>query len=119
MARPRSEEIDAYIARQPADVRRILERIRRTIRAAAPRAEETISYKIPAFRLGGILVYFAAFKRHIGLFPPVCGDARLEKALAPYAGPKGNLRFPIDQPIPYELIARVVKHRLRTMSKAS
>ena len=93
--------IDEYIAASPADVRPILKEIRRRIRAAAPAAEEVISYRMPAFRQGGILVYFAAFKNHIGLFPPVSGDPRLEKALAPYAGPKGNLKFPLDRTIPY------------------
>lgn len=103
--------IDEYIAAAPAAVRPILEQIRRTVRAAAPGAEEVISYRMPAFRQNGILVYFAAFKSHIGLFPPVTGDLRLEKAVEPYAGPKGNLRFPLDRPIPYELIARIVRLR--------
>jgi uncharacterized protein YdhG (YjbR/CyaY superfamily) len=105
--------IDEYIAASPSAVRPILKEIRRTIRAAAPGAEEVISYRMPAFRQHGILVYFAAFKSHIGLFPPVSGDARLEQALKPYAGPKGNLRFPLDRPIPYALIARIVRHRVK------
>jgi uncharacterized protein YdhG (YjbR/CyaY superfamily) len=108
---PRS--IDEYIAGQPAKVRAILTRIRRTIARAAPAAQEKISYRMPAFTLNGVLVYFAAFKAHIGLYPPVRGDARLEKALAPYAGPKGNLRLPLDQPMPYDLITRLVKLRVR------
>jgi hypothetical protein len=74
--------------------------VRATIAKAAPDATETISYGIPAFKLRRILVYSAAFKLHIGLYPPVKGDAALEKAVAPYAGEKGNLRFPIDQKIP-------------------
>jgi uncharacterized protein YdhG (YjbR/CyaY superfamily) len=108
---PRS--IDEYIAGQPAKVRAILTRIRRTIARAAPAAQEKISYRMPAFTLNGVLVYFAAFKAHIGLYPPVRGDARLEKALAPYAGAKGNLRLPLDQPMPYDLIRRLVKLRVR------
>jgi uncharacterized protein YdhG (YjbR/CyaY superfamily) len=108
---PRS--IDEYIAGQPAKVRAILTRIRRTIARAAPAAQEKISYRMPAFTLNGVLVYFAAFKAHIGLYPPVRGDARLEKALAPYAGAKGNLRLPLDQPMPYDLITRLVKLRVR------
>ena len=68
---------------------------------------------MPAFELKGIVVYFAAFKNHVGLYPPVKGDARLNKALAPYANPKGNLRFPLDQPIPYGLIERIAKLRVR------
>jgi len=81
--------------------------------SAAPGAQETISYRIPAFRLNGVLVYFAAFKKHIGFYPPVRGDARLEKAVAPYAGEKGNLRFPLDQPIPFALIERITKLRVK------
>jgi len=106
------KDIDEYIADFPPEVQAILERIRQTVRAAAPAAQETISYRIPAFKLsGGILVYFAAFKNHIGFYPPVSGDAGLERAIAPYAGEKGNLRFPLDQPIPYGLIERIVKLR--------
>lgn len=108
---PRS--IDEYIAGQPAKSQAILTRIRRTIARAAPAAQEKISYRMPAFTLNGVLVYFAAFKAHIGLYPPVRGDARLEKALAPYAGAKGNLRLPLDQPMPYDLITRLVKLRVR------
>ena len=105
--------IDAYIAAAPAEVRPILEKIRQTIAAAAPEAQEVISYRIPAFRGKGILVYFAAFKNHIGLYPPISGDAKLEKDLARYAGPKGNLQFPLDEPIPYALIKRIVKLRVK------
>jgi uncharacterized protein YdhG (YjbR/CyaY superfamily) len=71
---------------------------------------------MPAFRLNGILVYFAAFKNHIGLYPPVSGDAKLEKALLPYAGPNGNLKFPLDQAIPYALIMRLVLLRIKQAS---
>ena len=79
---------------------------------AAPHAEEIISYRMPAFRGHGILVYFAAFKSHVGVFPPIEGDAALDAALAPYRGPKGNLRFPLAAPIPYDLIARLVQLRV-------
>lgn len=105
--------IDEYIAASPAAVRPILRELRRVIRAAAPAAEEVISYRMPAFRQAGILVYFAAFKGHIGIFPPVRDDAKLAKALAPYAGPKGNLKFPLDRPIPYTLIRRLVRLRVK------
>jgi len=108
--------IDEYIASSASEVQPILKRIRRTIRMAAPAAEELISYRMPAFRLHGILVYFAAFQNHIGLYPPISGDARLEKALLPYAGPKGNLKFPFDRPIPYALIKRVVLLRVNPAS---
>ncbi len=112
--RPRPHaSVDDYIAASPSAVRPILRKIRRTIRAAAPAAEEIISYRMPAFRQRRILVYFAAFKGHIGLYPPISGDARLEKAVAAYAGPKGNLKFPLDRPIPYALIKRIVRLRVR------
>ena len=111
--RPKSESIDEYTARFPPEVRRVLEQIRRTIRRAAPDAEEAISYQIPAFKLNGVLVYFAAFKKHIGFYPPVKGDARLMKAVSRYAGEKGNLQFPLDEEMPLDLIERIVKHRVK------
>lgn len=107
------DPIDAYIAASPLAVQPILKRIREIVRQAAPEAEELISYRMPAFRGHGIIVYFAAFKDHIGLFPPVDGDAALNEALAPYRGPKGNLRFPLKEPVPYDLIERVAKLRTR------
>ena len=94
-------------------MREILEKIRETVRQAAPGAEERMSYRMPTFFLDGVIVHIGAFKSHIGLFPPVQGDAKLMAAVAPYAGPKGNLRFPLDRPIPYVLIARIVKARVR------
>jgi uncharacterized protein YdhG (YjbR/CyaY superfamily) len=111
--RTKPATISAYIALFSPEVQEILEKIRATIHRGAPAAEETISYGIPAFTLNGILVYFAAFKKHIGFYPPVSGDANLVKALSPYAGEKGNLRFPLDQPIPYGLISRIVKLRVK------
>ena len=110
-AEPR--DIDEYIAGAPANVRPILKKIRATIRAEAPDAEETISYRMPAFRMNRVLVYFAAFKNHIGMYPPVSGDANFEKAVAQYAGPKGNLQFPLDQPIPHDLIKRIVRLKVK------
>jgi uncharacterized protein YdhG (YjbR/CyaY superfamily) len=107
------KSIDEYIAASPTEVQPILRKIRKTIVTAAPEAQELISYRIPAFKLHGIVVYFAAFKAHIGLYPPVHGDARLEKALSPYAGPKGNLKFSLAQPIPYDLIKRIVLLRVK------
>jgi uncharacterized protein YdhG (YjbR/CyaY superfamily) len=111
--------IDEYIASFSPEVQAILEKIRSTIRQAAPEAQETISYRMPAFTQDGILVYFAAFKKHIGLYPPVRGDSDLEKSISTYAGEKGNLQFPLDRPIPYRLIERIVKLRVKqNMSKA-
>jgi uncharacterized protein YdhG (YjbR/CyaY superfamily) len=105
--------IDAYIATFAPEVQAILAKIRATIKEAAPEAQEVISYQMPAFKQNGILVYFAAWKNHIGLYPPVTGDAQLKKAAARYAGEKGNLQFPIDEPIPYALIDRLVRMRLK------
>ena len=113
-ARAKPQSIDQYIAARPPEARAILRKLRSTIKRAAPtEAQEIISYRIPAFRLHGILVYFAAFKNHIGIFPPIRGDAKLEAAVAKYAGPKGNLKFPLDQPFPYALVARIVKFRVK------
>src|SRR5437763_365582 len=106
---PKPTDIDAYISHFPADVQAILQKVRETISHAAPDAEEVISYKMPAFRQTGFLVYFAAWKNHMGLYPPISGDKALEKAVARYAGPKRNLQFPLDEPIPYALIERIVK----------
>jgi uncharacterized protein YdhG (YjbR/CyaY superfamily) len=109
--------IDEYVGAFPPDVQSILRKIRSTIRKAAPQAEERISYRMPAFTQDGILVYFAAFKKHIGVYPPVRGDEKLSKELAPYRGEKGNLKFPLDEPIPYDLIARIVKFRVKERMK--
>ena len=107
------QDIDGYISQFPADVQAILEQVPATIRQAAPDAKEVISYMMPAFKQHGILVYFAAWTKHIGLYPPISGDKTLEKASARYAGPKGNLQFRLDEPIPYDLIERLVKLRVK------
>jgi uncharacterized protein YdhG (YjbR/CyaY superfamily) len=109
----KSPAVDAYIAAFPAPVQARLKKVRATIRKAAPGATEIISYRIPAFKLHGVLVFFAGFKAHIGLFPPVRGNAALEKSAARYAGPKGNLRFPHAEPLPLPLISRIVRHKLK------
>jgi uncharacterized protein YdhG (YjbR/CyaY superfamily) len=105
--------VDEYIAGFSPEVQTILRRVRQVVRDAAPQAQEVISYRMPALKQHGILVYFAAFKAHIGFYPPVTGDARLLEALAPYAGVKGNLRFPYDKPIPYPLITRITALRVK------
>ena len=110
---PTPAGVTQYIATFPPKVRTILRKIRQTVRGAAPDADEMISYRMPAYKLDGVLVYFAAFKNHIGLFPPVKGDASLERAVARYAGPKGNLQFQLDEPIPYDLIKRIVKFKAK------
>jgi uncharacterized protein YdhG (YjbR/CyaY superfamily) len=112
--RAKPESIDQYIAMCSPEVRTVLKQLRSTVRRAAPpETEELISYRMPAIALHGILVYFAAFKNHIGMFPPIRGDAKLEAAVAKYAGPKGNLKFPLDQPFPYALVTKIVKFRVK------
>jgi uncharacterized protein YdhG (YjbR/CyaY superfamily) len=102
--------IDDYIAGFPKDVQSILEKIRATIRAAAPKAEESISYRIPAYRMGKPLVYFAGFKEHVSLYPVTAPiKKKFEKELSPYEMSTGTVRFPLDEPVPYPLIGRIVK----------
>lgn len=105
--------IDDYIAAQAPAVQAILQQIRAIVREEAPEAQEAISYRIPAFLRGGALFYFAAFKKYIGIYPPVRGDAALLEALARYRGEKGNLSFPLAEAMPYELIRRVARQRLK------
>jgi uncharacterized protein YdhG (YjbR/CyaY superfamily) len=101
--------IDDYISSFPEDVQIILEEVRRTIRNAAPAAEETISYQIPTMTLNGrYLVYFAAWKHHISLYPIPDADEAFERELAPYKAAKGTMKFPLKEPIPYDLIERLV-----------
>jgi uncharacterized protein YdhG (YjbR/CyaY superfamily) len=106
--RPKFANIDDYLASVSPESKLILGEIRKLIRGKVPKATETISYQLPAFKLSRTFIYFAAFKKHIGIYPPVKGDKNLTDALLPYAGEKGNLKFPLDQPTPYELIGRVV-----------
>ncbi len=107
------KDIESYISQFPADVQAVLQKVRETISKAAPDAREVISYQMPAFKQHGILVYFAVWKKHIGLYPPISGDKALQKAVARYAGPKGNLQFPLDEPISFSLIERIVKLRVK------
>jgi len=105
------ETIDEYIKAFPEDVQRILEKMRQTIRKAAPEAEEVISYKIPTFRLNGNLVHFAAFNDHISFFPTSSGREAFEKELSKYKGGRGTVQFPIEKPIPYDLVKKIVAFR--------
>jgi uncharacterized protein YdhG (YjbR/CyaY superfamily) len=114
VATPKS--VDAYIASSPPEVRRILEAIRTTVRNAAPSAEERISYGMPAYFLGGVLVYFAAYKKHIGFYPPTRYES-LRLLVARYTGPKGNLQFPLSEPIPHALITKIVEARVKERGK--
>ena len=114
MKRPTYSTIDEYIADFPANVQAILGKIRRTIQKAAPKAEEAISYQIPAFKLNGkMLIYFAAFKNHISVYPAPRGAAEFKDELARYKGGKGTAQFPLDEPMPYDLIRRIVKFKVK------
>jgi uncharacterized protein YdhG (YjbR/CyaY superfamily) len=105
--RPKFNNIDDYIASASPETKPILEEIRMRIQATVPDAKETISYQMPAFKLGRTFIYFAAFKNHIGIYPPVENDKNLIHALLPFRNEKGNLRFSLCKPIPYELIGKV------------
>jgi len=108
-----SKNIDEYIAKFPKDVQEILQKIRATIQEAAPDAEEAISYGMPAFKLKGVLVYFAAHKKHIGFYPGSTGIEKFKKELSDYDGSKGTVRFPLDEPIPYDSITKLVIFRVK------
>jgi len=103
--------IDEYIASFPEDIQKLLEQMRATIHKAAPEAEEAISYQIPTFKLNGNLVHFAAFKNHIGFYPTPNGIEEFEKELSVYKQGKGSVQFPLDKPLPLNLISRIVEFR--------
>jgi uncharacterized protein YdhG (YjbR/CyaY superfamily) len=104
--------INKYIAAFPKETQKILKEIRATIKAAAPDAEEKISYQMPTFFLKGNLVHFAAYKKHIGFYPTPSGIQAFKNELSPYKGAKGSVQFPIDKPMPLELISKIVKLRV-------
>ena len=110
--------IDEYIITFPKNVQVILEKFRQAIKEAAPQAEETISYQMPAFKQNGILVWFAAFKDHIGFFPKVSAIEAFKDKLSKYKTSKGTIQFPIDQPIPFNLVKEIVKFRVKENSKS-
>jgi len=105
--------IDEYIAGFPKDVQGTLRKVRTTIRKAAPGAQETISYQIPTFKLNGMLISFAAFSKHIGLYPAPSGSERFNRELAAYRTSKATVNFPLDKPLPYALVTRIVKLRVK------
>jgi uncharacterized protein YdhG (YjbR/CyaY superfamily) len=109
----KTNTIDEFIAIFPKDVREILEKVRETIRKAAPEAEETIGYGIPTFVLKGNLVHFAAYKNHIGFYPTSSGIARFKDELTAYKTSRGTVQFPLDKPIPYDLISKIVAFRVK------
>ncbi|HLO15378.1 MAG TPA: DUF1801 domain-containing protein [Anaerolineales bacterium] len=114
------KNIDEYIAGFPEDTQKILEKIRLTIKKAAPEAEEAIKYRMPTFTLKGNLVHFAAFKNHIGFYPVPTGIEKFKKELSIYESGKGSVQFPLNQPIPYDLITKIVKFRVKeNLAKAA
>ncbi|MBL0174045.1 MAG: DUF1801 domain-containing protein [Ignavibacteria bacterium] len=113
MLNDKAADIDEYISSFPAETRKLLEQLRATIRKAAPRAEETISYGMPAFRLHGVLVYFAGYARHIGFYPTGTGIAAFKAELSAYRHSKGAVQFPLDRPLPLALIRKMVQFKAR------
>jgi len=113
------ESVDEYIAEFPKDVQRILQELRQVIKDSAPGADEAISYQIPVFKLKGNLVWFAAFKDHIGFYPRESAIEAFKEKLTGYEVSKGTIRFPIDKPIPLDLIKEIVKFRVRENLKRS
>ena len=107
------ENTDEYIGGFPSEVQEILEKIRMTIQKAAPDATEKISYSMPAFEQNGIVVYFAAFKNHIGLYALPSGHETFKEELSKYKSGKGSVQFPLDQPMPFDLIVKIVKFRVK------
>jgi len=111
--------VDEYIASYPREVQALLEQMRMTIKKAAPKAEECISYSMPAFKLNGMLVWYAAFKNHIGLYPRGSGIDVFAKELSKYKTSKGTVQFPLDKPLPLALIAKIVKYRVKENTQAA
>ena len=108
-----NNDIDKYISGFPKEIQTMLEQIRLTIRQAAPEAEETIKYAMPTFVLNGNLVHFAAFKNHIGFYPVPSGIEAFKKELSVYKGAKGSVQFPLDKPMPLDLITKIVEFRVK------
>jgi uncharacterized protein YdhG (YjbR/CyaY superfamily) len=108
--------IDEYIQAFPTETQEILENIRQTIHKAAPEAVEVISYQMPAFKQNRVLVFFAAYKKHIGFYPTASGIEAFKKELSPYKSSKGAVQFPLDGPIPLNLIEKIVKFRIKEVT---
>ena len=108
-----SKNVDEYVAAQPKTAREVLNKLRSTIKAAAPKAEEVISYQMPAYKHYGMLVYFAAWPNHIGFYPTSGGIEAFKNELASYEMSKGTIKFPLDKTIPYSLISKIVKYRVK------
>lgn len=113
------QAVDAYIKGLGPKARRAIQQIRKLVRELAPKATETLGYGVPTFKMKGNLIHYAAFMEHFGLYPPVRDDAKLVEDLKPYAGPKGNLKFPLDEKLPISLIKRVIKYHIKREAEAS
>ena len=113
MTKKTPKNIDDYVGHFPKEVQQLLQKMRLTIKKAAPQAKETISYGIPAFTLNGMLVWFAAFQNHIGFYPRTSAIAAFKKELSAYKGAKGSVQFPFDEPLPLALVSRIVKFRVK------
>ncbi|MGA3110735.1 MAG: DUF1801 domain-containing protein [Candidatus Bathyarchaeia archaeon] len=111
------ETVDQYIASFPKNIQDLLQRVRQAIREAAPEAKEAISYEIPAFKLNGNLVWYAAFKDHVGFYPRASGIEAFKEKLSAYEIRKGTVRFPLDKPIPLDLIREIVRFRVKENCK--
>ena len=114
--KPKSEapkDVDTYIAAQPEEVRPLLQKLRQTIKKAAPKAEESISYQMPGYKLNGALVYFGSWKNHIGFYPVSSGISKFKKELSAYKVAKGTVQLPLDKPLPVKLISEIVKFRVK------
>jgi uncharacterized protein YdhG (YjbR/CyaY superfamily) len=107
------KNFDDYVDRFPKEVQQLLKKMRLTIKKAVPKANEKISYGIPTFTLDGNLVWFAAYKSHIGFYPGASAIAAFKKALSAYKGAKGSVQFPVDEPLPLALVSRIVKFRVK------
>ena len=107
------ETVDQYIAAFPADVKKRMQQLRKTIKAGAPNADELISYQMPGYKYFGMLVYFAAYKNHIGFYPGAGGLLEFYKELSSFKSAKGSVQFPHDEPIPYDIISKIVKFRVK------
>src|SRR6187431_2242691 len=106
------ENFDEYIASFPEETQELLNEMRATIGKAAPKAEEIISYGMPAYKLHGNLVYFAGYKNHIGFYPGAAGISNFKKEISGYKNAKGSVQFPIDEPLPLKLVTKIVKFRV-------
>ena len=113
LSRTQFKTVDEYIATFPKNVQDILEKLRGVIKKSAPLAEETISYGMPAFKLNGILVYFAAYENHIGFYPTSSGIVAFKKELSAFKHAKGSVQFPIDRPLPFDIVRKIVQYRVK------